>query len=105
LQFLQFRRSGICCRIVAQKFVAEFFCYFEFVAIFCSSEEEEFVAEFFCCFEFVAAIFFSQVAEFLFCFGVWNCSNLFCTFRRRDFAAEFCVVLTCVVAGKFFAVQ
>ncbi len=35
-----------------------FFCYFEFVAIFCSSEEEEFVAEFFCCFEFVAAIFF-----------------------------------------------
>lgn len=32
LQFLQFRRRGICCTIVAQNFVADFFCYFEFVA-------------------------------------------------------------------------
>jgi hypothetical protein len=66
LQFLQFRRRGICVAELLHKILLQnFFVIFEFVAIFCSSEEEEFVADFFCCFECVAAIFFAGCRIFV----------------------------------------
>ncbi len=107
----------VCCNFCSSEevaFVAEllhkillqlFFRYFEFVAIFAVQKTRNLLQNFFCCFECVVAIFFAGCRIFvLFCVGVWNCSNLFCIFRRRDFAAEFCVVLKCVAAKKI-AVQ
>jgi hypothetical protein len=67
LQFLQFRSEEVefVAGLLHKILFAEYFCYFEFVAIFCSSEEEEFIAEFFCCFECVAAIFFAGCRIFV----------------------------------------